>query len=206
MAEARSIIALRDSIKKFEDQCSKIVRIIGDLSDEEMNYFEIDLAATIEHLHEEVDRQTRKLLETVKAKKPSEEVSRNDPAYTSYKTLLEKIIAAVDKTSNWFTSIFNKVNELMSSSKRGKIQKVFVDKGQNIGQNLIPFIIDELCDLVTRIFVQHRLFIHDIWQALQEKNACEPICNKLEADINEILQRWVRHFEMTDEKLKMRST
>jgi len=66
----------------------------------------------------------------------------------------------------------------------------------------VTYIIDELHELIKTIFDRHRLYIHDIWQALQQNESCEKIGNEFNADINRILQRWERYFQMAEEKLK----
>jgi len=200
MTGAGTFISLRKSIKRFEEQCSQIVEAIEDLSGEEIDCFENDLDTILERLREESDKQTRGLLGAVKAKKPSVETRQNDPTYTMYKCLLQEITTAMNMTTVWVISIFEQIKDLISL-KIEKNKKKFVD----IDHYLVSYIIDELCDLFTRIFVKHRLFIHDIWQALQQNKACAPIRDNLLADMNEILQRWVRHFEMTEEKLKIRN-
>jgi len=198
MEEAGTYTSLRYSIKRFEGECSKVLTAIRDMNGEVMHDPENDLDTTLERLHEEADKQIRGLLEAVKAKKPSERTGLNDQSYMMYKVLLQEITKAVHKTTDMFTSIFKKIEELISV-KIGKKKKKFVD----IDHYLVSYIIDELCDLFTRIFIKHRLFIHDIWQALNQSKPYVPIGNKLEGDMKEILQRWVRHFEMTGEKLKI---
>jgi hypothetical protein len=67
----------------------------------------------------------------------------------------------------------------------------------------VIYIIDELNDLIKVIFNRYRLFINDIWQALQRnEDIVETIRYEFEGDINRILQRWEQYFKAAEEKLK----
>ncbi len=125
------LTSMRDSIENLGEECYNRVTSVNDLNDEEISRLEKELEANIEDFRKKFDRQARQLLDDVKAKKPSKETPIDDPAYKNYMSLLQETNAAVNKTTTWFTSIFNKIKGLLSSIIE-KMKKKFVDIGRDI--------------------------------------------------------------------------
>jgi len=126
-----TVTSLRKSIEKFGEECSNIVTATKDSSDEEVHRLENELKAALERLRKEVDRRTSEVLEFVMAKKPPKETPQDDPANTSYKALVKETKASVEKTTNWFLSIWDKIKRLIPSIIE-KVKTKFADIGRYI--------------------------------------------------------------------------
>jgi len=103
----------------------------------------------------------------------------------------------------------DELNEYVQSYKAKETNNLNRAENREVYKSVLIFvtyIIDELHELIKTIFERHRLFIHDIWQALQQNEyECERIRNEFDIDINGILQRWERYFKMAEERLKSRT-
>jgi len=131
MEETDRVILLRNSVEKFGKECYNVVTAVEERSDEELDVLENELEAALKRLRDEVVNQTQEILEIVKAKKPPKETPQNDPAYTTYKCLLQETNVAVAKTTNSFKAIFEQIKGLISKIVE-KVKKKFVDIGQYI--------------------------------------------------------------------------
>ncbi|CAF1429556.1 unnamed protein product [Rotaria magnacalcarata] len=66
-------------------------------------------------------------------------------------------------------------------------------------------IMEEMRELIITLFDRHRLFIHQVWQALKNDEDCGEIHAALEKDVDRQLQRWERFLNMVDARIKMTS-
>ncbi|CAF4561811.1 unnamed protein product [Rotaria socialis] len=104
------------------------------------------------------------------------------------------------------THQIDQLQEKVRSCRPKTMADHYPDKTREAYKKLLIFVtamLDEMRELIKTLFDRHRLFVHQIWQALEVGKNCDGLRRELEADIERHLSRWERYINMIEEKIEI---